>query len=312
LADGWRDFAGTGDEAVADLVREDRVDILADLPGHTAYNRLSVFARKPAPIQLTFLGRGTTTGLSAIDYRLTDRLLSPPDSPEWFSEGPFFLPACSHCYRPPDGAPRVTPLPASRSGHITFGSFNSHAKLNPSVIRTWARILQALPKGRLVLKDRTLADAAQQRSVFELFARRGLAAHRLTLLPQTGAHVDHLRLYAQIDIALDPFPYNGCTTTCEAIWMGVPVITLAGSMSFGRHGASLLPTLGLVTLVTSTPEAYVTQAVDLAARLDELAALRRTLRPQMAASPLCDADTFARNVEQAYRLMWRRWCQQGE
>jgi predicted O-linked N-acetylglucosamine transferase (SPINDLY family) len=307
LAHAWRQITAMGDDAVAELIRADRIDILVDLSGHTAGNRLMVFARKPAPVQVTYLGYATTTGLSAMDYRLTDWFLSPPDSPEWSSEELIRLEPSCHCYRPPADAPPVAPLPAITIGHVTFGSFNSLAKLTTPVIGVWAQILHALPQACLILKDRTLADSAQRQRYLDLFEQHGIGGNRITLLPRAPIHGDHLAVYGHIDLGLDPFPYNGCTSTCESLWMGVPVITLAGVMSYSRYGLSLLSTLGLDDLVTTTPEAYVAKAVELATQPNVLARLRATLRSRMAASPLCDNITFARNVDRAYRLMWHRW-----
>ncbi len=303
----WRQITGMGDQAVAGLIRTDGIDILVELSGHTSGNRLLVFARKPAPVQATYLGSLTTTGLTTIDYRLTDHFLSPPDSSEWFSEELIRLPGCFVCYRPPEGAPPVAPLPASSRGEITFGSFNNLRKLTPEVVALWCRILHALPGSRLILKDRTLADPSQQARCRGAFAEHGIAADRVELLPRTSA-AEYLAEYGRVDIGLDPFPYNGCTTTCDAMWMGVPVVTLAGVMSYGRFGVSLLSNLGLTHLIAATPDAYVRIAVESAKKRKTLAALRAELRPRMAASLLCDAKTFAQGVEQAYRDMWRRWC----
>jgi predicted O-linked N-acetylglucosamine transferase (SPINDLY family) len=308
LADGWRNIATLTDEAVAECIRADGIDILVDLSGHTGDNRLLVFARKPAPVQAAYFGTVVTTGLTAIDYRFTDRYLSPPDSPEWSSETLIRLPACVACYQPPAWAPDVAPLPAFTNPHVTFGCFNNLAKVGPEVIALWSHILRALPTARLILKDRTLVDTTQRAKYVGLFRDCGVSPERLDLLPRTPV-VDYLAAYGRVDIALDPFPFNGCTTTCEALWMGVPVVTLAGDASCGRFGVSLLSTVGLPRFIATKPEAYVKVAVDLAADLGELAALRAGLRPLMAASPLCDPKALAKAVEDAYRLMWRRWCQ---
>ncbi|TAL09209.1 MAG: tetratricopeptide repeat protein [Nitrospirae bacterium] len=303
----WRQITGMDDRTVAELIRADGIDILVDLSGHTSGNRLLVFARKPAPVQVTYLGSLTTTGLTTIDCRLTDRFLSPPSGSEWFSEELIRLPGCFVCYRPPEEAPLVTPLPASSRGEITFGSFNNMRKVTSEVVALWCRILQAVPRSRLVLKDRTLADLAQQARCRGLFTEHGVAADRVELLPRTSL-AEYLVEYGRMDIGLDPFPYNGCTTTCDAMWMGVPVVTLAGAMSCGRFGVSLLSNLGLTHLIASTPDVYVKIAVELAQKRKMLAALRAELRPRMAASTLCDARTFAHGVEQAYRRAWKRWC----
>jgi predicted O-linked N-acetylglucosamine transferase (SPINDLY family) len=307
LANVWRNIAGMTDEAVAQLIASDRIDILIDLSGHTSNNRLLVFARKPAPIQMTYLGSVTSSGMPAMDYRLLDRLLAPPDGAEWSSETVIRLPGYFACYRPPADAPPVGPLPAAAAGHVTFGSFNNLAKVTPEVLALWSRILRRLPKARLILKDRILVDQAQRDRYWGLLKRHGIAAERVELLPRT-TWGEYLAAYGRVDIALDPFPYNGGATTCEALWMGVPVVTLAGAMAYGRYGVSLLSNLGLPHLVATTPASYVTIAVELAKKRKPLAVLRAELRPRMAASVLCDAKGFAQGVEQAYRRVWKRWC----
>nr|MBI3614212.1 tetratricopeptide repeat protein [Nitrospirota bacterium] len=306
-ADAWRSLVGVKDEDAADLIANDRIDILIDLAGHTGGNRLLVFARKPAPVQVTYLGSLTTTGLTAIDYRLTDRFLTPPDTAEWFAEELVRLPGCFLCYRQPAEVPAVSPLPAAQAGHVTFGSCNNFTKVTPAVVELWSRILLHVPRSRLVLKDRNFADAAHRLGCLELFGRCGIEEDRIELLARTSIY-DYFALYGRVDIGLDPFPYNGCTTTCDTLWMGVPVVTLAGVMSYSRFGVSLLSNLGLEELIATTPDAYVEKAVGLAKDLTRLAALRETLRQRMAGSPLCDAKAFAQGVERAYRDMWKRWC----
>ena len=310
-ADGWRDIVDTSDEALAGLIREDGIDILVDLSGHTGGNRLPVFARKPAPVQVTYIGYGTTTGLSAMDYRFTDQYLSPSDSREWCSEELIRLPGCFSCYRPSAEAQAVAPSPASTTGHVTFGSFNNLAKVTPVAVGVWAEILRAVPQARLIIKYETFADAGQVARCRGLFAKEGVSVERLEFIPKTATHAEHLALYGRVDIGLDSFPYNGCTTTCDALWMGVPVVTLAGAMSFSRYGVSLLSNLGADDLIATTPEAYVEKAVELASDHKRLMALRAELRPRMAASPLCDAKTLTCEVENAYRSMWHRWCGSG-
>lgn len=309
--DGWRDIVGTSDDALAGLIREDGIDILVDLSGHTGGNRLPVFARKPAPVQVTYIGYGTTTGLSAMDYRLTDQYLSPSDSREWCSEELIRLPGCFSCYRPSGEAPAVAPSPASTTGHVTFGSFNNLAKVTPVVVGLWAEILRAVPQARLILKDAAFADAGQVARYQGLFAKEDVRGERLEFIPKTATHAEHLALYGRVDIGLDSFPYNGCTTTCDALWMGVPVVTLAGAMSFNRYGVTLLSNLGVDDLIATTSGAYVEKAVKLATDRKRLMALRDELRPRMAASPLCDAKTLTCEVENAYRSMWHRWCKSG-
>ncbi|MEK7412468.1 MAG: tetratricopeptide repeat protein, partial [Planctomycetota bacterium] len=303
VTDAWRNIAGLTDEAVAERVVADGIDILIDLSGHTARNRLLVFARKPAPVQVTYLGSLTTTGLATMDYRLTDRFLSPTNGPEWSSEELIRLPTCFACYQAPAESPAITPLPATSNGYVTFGSLNNLVKMPPTVINLWSKILQLVPESRLILKDKTLADPAQRVRYLGLFTSNGIEPERIELLQGTS-NIEHMAAYGRVDIGLDPFPYTGCLTTCEALWMGVPVVTLAGVMAYSRAGVSLLSNLDLEGLVAATPEAYVEIAVESAKKTRHLAVLRSKLRARMAASALCDAKTFAREVEKVYRRMW--------
>jgi len=307
LADVWRNIVGLSDEAVAGLIRADGIDILVDLSSHTQGNRLLVFARKPAPVQVAYGGSAMTTGLTTMDYRLTDHFLSPPDSPEWSSEEPIRMPGAVACYRPPAEAPAVSSLPALANGYVTFSCFNNLVKVTPGAVALWSRILRALPDARLIMKDRALADTAQRARYLGLFRDNGIEAERIELLLRTPM-AEYLATYGRVDIALDPFPYNGCTTTCEALWMGVPAVTLAGILANGRMGVTLLSNVGLSRLIAATPEEYVRIAVELATDRQSLALLRTGLRSRMAASPLCDVKALANEVEGAYRLMWRRWC----
>lgn len=310
-ADHWRNIAGMSDEEAAQCIREDRIDILIDLAGHTANNRLLTFARKPAPVQVAYLGYPNTTGLTTMDYRLTDAQADPEGCTEHlFTERLIRLPRVFLCYRPSEGAPPLVAPPVVETGRITFGSFNALSKITPEVVACWSRILRALPKARLILKNSSLRDEATCRRYLDLFSREGIAPGRLDLLSWTASASEHLVLYWRVDIALDPFPYNGTTTTCEALWMGVPVITLAGRTHAGRVGVSLLNSVGLDDLVADSPDRYVELAVQLARQPERLTSLRRELRECMAASPLCDAPVFARDLEAAYRTMWQQWCTQ--
>jgi predicted O-linked N-acetylglucosamine transferase (SPINDLY family) len=311
-ADRWRRLAGLSDEAVAQQIRADQIDILIDLSGHTRGNRLLVFARQPAPVQVTWLGYPTTTGLSAMDYRLTDGFADPAGMTEHLhSEKLVRLPECFSCYRPPSGAPEVSGLPARAKGYVTFGSFNNLAKINREVMVVWAKILQAVPGSRLTLKNTGLGGGSVQQRVWETFRGLGVAPERLELLGNDPSPRVHLERYGSIDIGLDPFPYNGATTTCEALWMGVPVVALAGKAHAGRVGVSQLSNLGLTELVGNSTEEYVAIAARLARDLERLSALRTELRSRLAASPLTDAPRFTRNLEQAYRGMWQEWCVGG-
>jgi len=300
----WREIAALSDEAVAALVREDGIDILVDLAGHTARHRLLVFARKPAPIQVTWLGYPNTTGLDAIDYRLTEAVSDPPASEAWHSEELVRLPGPFSCYRPSEASPPVGPPPSAASGQVTFGCFNHLAKVTPPVIELWAGILRALPSSRLLLKSRGLADLETASRLRGEFVRRGIEPGRLELNGEELSQARHLGLYQRVDIALDPFPYNGTTTTCEALWMGVPVVSLAGCTHVSRVGASLLTHLGVPEWIANSREEYLERCGELAGDGPRLAAIRAGLRERMRASPLCDAAGFTRGLEEAYRGMW--------
>ncbi|MBI4184062.1 MAG: tetratricopeptide repeat protein [Proteobacteria bacterium] len=305
VAGRWVDIVGLGDEEAAARIRADGIDLLVDLAGHTGENRLGLFALRPAPVQATWIGYPNTTGLAAIGWRITDAIADPPGARDTlYSERLVRLPGCFLCYRPPAAAPE----PARAPGPFAFGSFNHLAKLNPRVIAAWAEILRRVPAARLVLKARSLADAETRARVLAAFAQAGVAAERIALHAWIGDPAGHLGLYREVDVALDPFPYNGTTTTCEALWMGVPVVTLAGEAHAGRVGASLLSAAGLPELIAGTADAYVERAVALAADRGRLARLRDGLRRRLAASALTDANAHTRALEAAYREMWRAWC----
>jgi predicted O-linked N-acetylglucosamine transferase (SPINDLY family) len=313
LADRWCNVTPLSHQQLADRIREDGIDILVDLAGHTAGNRLPVFAQKPAPIQVSWLGYPGTTGLDAIDARLTDDIADPPgEADRCHSERLVRLPDGFLCYSPPEDAPSVTPLPAISAGHITFGSFNNPAKITHEAIRAWAAILNNLPNARLLLKGKAFADATTCRRFRRLFAACGIDANRLTTMGMTQSSREHLDLYGQVDIALDTFPYNGTTTTCEALWMGVPVVTLKGKRHAARVGASILHRLELDHLTASSQDDYVAKALTLAGDTAALQALRAGLRERMQRSPLCAPRPFAAAVEDAYRTLWQQWCQQGD
>jgi protein O-GlcNAc transferase len=305
-ADHWVSIAGIGDSQAADAIRRDRIDILVDLSGHTARNRLTLFGLKPAPVQVTWLGYPNTTGLDAMDYRLTDRIADPEGgSDETNTEQLVRLERAFVCFRPPDESPPVSAPPALTSGHVTFGSFNSLIKITPDVVRLWSRILSAVPASRLFLKARQLADGETRMHLLSQFAHHGIAPGRLDLAPMVIDKAEHLDMYRHIDLALDPFPYNGTTTTCEALSMGVPVIALRGSRHAGRVGASLLTAVGLDELIAEDEDGYLERAMGLARDHKRRADLRAGLRDTMRRSPLCDAADFAAAVERAYRSMWR-------
>lgn len=308
--DAWRDIVGQTDQQVADQIRVDRVDILVDLALHTARNRLLVLARKPAPVQATYLAYPGYSGLDTVDYRLTDPHLDPSDDcVATGPERPIRLPETYWCYQPlVEPSPEVTPLPALTAGHITFGCLNNFGKVTPVTLAIWCRLLAAVPEAHLLLHTH---PGSHRRRLRELFARNNLDPQRLEFADHVPI-AQYFRCYQSIDIALDPFPFPGGTTTCDALWMGVPVITLAGPTPVSRGGVSLLSNIGLSELAAQSVDEYVAIAATLARDLPRLAALRAGLRERMQRSPLMDAPRFARNLEAAYRSMWHRWCGQSE
>jgi len=306
--DQWHNLVGLADEPAAELIRRQQIDILVDLAGHTAQNRLLLFARKPAPVQAAFLGYPDTTGLSTMDYRLTDAYADPPGQSEsYYSEQLLRVSPCAWCYRP-TCRPPVTARPA---GPITFGCFNTFAKVTEPMLALWGGILQAVPRSRLLLKAAGLGSPSVRERVLAIFAQQGIAPERLELRGLEPTQGGHLALYGQVDLALDTFPYHGTNTTLEALWMGVPVVTLAGASHVSRVGVSLLSNLGLPELVAGSQEQYVRIATELAGDVPRRAHLRATLRQRLEQSPLMDAPRFARTIEAAYRQMWRAWCQKN-
>jgi predicted O-linked N-acetylglucosamine transferase (SPINDLY family) len=306
-ADHWRAVRYQRDEQIAQLIRDDKIDILVDLAGHIAGNSLLVFARKPAPVQVTYLGYQNTTGMTAMNYRLTDALADPPGATDrYYTERLVRLDDAFFCYRPADEAPPVAPLPAHANGHITFGSFNNFRKVTPPTVDAWLEILTRVPNSRLlVLANR--GGYAQQHCQ-QLARQRGIEPARIEFFDKCP-RARFYQLLQRADVALDPFPFNGHTTSCDSIWLGVPVVMLQGTAYASRFGASVLANVGLDDLIARSTEEYVAAAVELAGDVDRLAALRGTLRPRMAESVLLDFGGFARKVEAAYRHMWREWCQ---
>jgi len=302
-SDHWRSLVGLSDAQAAELIHQDAIDILVDLDGHTGGNRLLVFARKPAPIQATYLGYRDTTGLPAIDFFITDAHANPPGLTEaYFQERLIRLPGCALCYRA-GLAPEISDEPPGRqSGQVTFGCLNNLAKVSDQVLALWSRVLAATPGSRLLLDTRGSHQAGEMRRA--ALASHGISPERLLLARRTVTRSDYLDLYTPVDICLDPFPYNGSVTTCDALWMGVPVISLSGRTSTSREGVRILRTLGLDELLAESPEDYVRIAVELAADWPRLAVLRSGLRDRMSRSSLMDAVRFARNLEAAYHTMW--------
>ena len=309
LVDEWHDVGHLFDDALARQIREDHIDILIDLSGHTVGNRLIALAMKPAPVQMTYLGYPNTTGMEAIDYRITDAVADPVGMTESLhSETLLRLTPCAWCYRPPSDCPPVAGLPALRNGYVTFGSFNILAKVSDATVQLWSRVLSAVPPSRLLIKAKALADAEARRITLERFARHGIDTSRIELDPGGGSIVDHLAAYSRVDLALDPFPYHGTTSTCEAMLMGVPVLTLAGVTHASRVGASLLSAVGIAQFVASDVDHLVRIATDWSNDLLQLTQMRASLRDRLLRSPLCDAASFARGFESALREAWTRWC----
>ena len=311
MVDHWRDLSTLDDPAASARIRADSIDILVDLSGHTAGNRLPLFRAKPAPIQITYLGYPATTGLDVMDYRLTDELADPPGHETHCSEELIRVPGCFLCYTPPPQSPPVAPAPAASTSHVTFGSFNNLAKINEEVIALWCRLLHSLPDSRLLLKNPSLSDPATADYCRARVAKHAIDTERLELLGLEATTEAHLDTYRHVDIALDTLPYNGTTTTCEALWMGVPVVTLAGHTHAGRVGVSLLTAVGLRDLISGDPEDYLAKAAALAENPARLTELRQSLRDTMSASPLCDGVAFARKIEAVYRDVWKTWCTQA-
>lgn len=312
-ADVWHDISKiSSDFDVATLIHEDKVDILVDLAGHTGYSRLQVLALKPAPIQATYLGYPNTTGLSLVDYRITDSYADPPALTDGFhTEKLIRLPKSFLCYNPIDAFPQVSELPALSSGVVTFGCCNNPTKITPNVIEVWSNILRQLPQSRLLLKNQRYTDSSVREIFWNYFESYGVGRDQVVLVGDRQGFTEHFQIYNEMDIGLDPFPYNGTTTTCETLWGGVPVVVLAGNAHVCRVGVSILSNVGLPDLIGETPDDYVQIAVDLARDLPRLRELRHNLRSLMEASPLRDPQAHARALERAYRQMWRNLVVSG-
>jgi protein O-GlcNAc transferase len=310
LAEVWRDAARMSDPDLADTINRDEIDVLVDLTGHAGIPRLGVFAQQPAPVQVAWLGYLNTTGLTRIQYRLCDAYTDPPGvTDHLFTETLVRLPHSQWCYRPFLSVDPATEPPFQRDGYITFGSFNNAPKLSPTVRRLWADILTRMPDSRLVIvgmpegraRDRLMMD----------FLQAGIVASRLTIVPYVPMH-EYFPWFNRVDMALDTTPQSGGTTTCDTLWMGVPVVTVSGSRCVSRNAASILSTLGLPEWIASTPDDYVRLAVEFARDEAVLVRLRHSLRQRMRESPLMDEPRFARDIESAYRRMWKTWCEGAE
>lgn len=309
-ADVWREVGADSIEDLRRRIAEDGIDILFDLAGHTSNNRLKLFAGRAAPLQIGWLGWFHTTGLEAMDAAVMDPHTVPEGGERWFTERVIRLPHSRFCYWPPPEAPEVAPLPMRREGRVTFGSFNNLAKLNPAVIAAWAAVLRAVPESRLVLKWKTLADETLRQRLSAAFLAEGIPQERLELRLRSP-HRDMLAEYGDIDIALDPFPFTGGLTSCETLWMGVPVLTLllsgAGARPVSRQTYAFLSNLGLAEeFAASSVADYVAKAVAWSRQPDALAALRRDLRPRMAASKLCDGGALMRALEDEIEMLYKR------
>lgn len=311
LADHWVVIRGMSDDMAAERIRRDAIDILVDLSGHTSDNRLLVFARQPAPVQVSWLGYPNTTGLRAMNYRITDVVADPCDgeADRYYTERLIRIPDGFCCFRDDPRSGPVQSPPQERYGYVTFGSFNMLAKVTPEVVGAWSDILRAVPESRLLLKASSLGDDKTKATIGDRFAAHDIDRQRVELMGLAPKE-EHYRLYARIDIALDTFPYNGTTTTCEALWMGVPVITLSGRHHAGRVGASILQQLDLGEFVAHDRTAYVSLATQLASDGARRSLLRRSLRGRMSDSVLMNAAAFATRMERAYRQAWCDWCRE--
>ncbi|XP_047307864.1 probable UDP-N-acetylglucosamine--peptide N-acetylglucosaminyltransferase SPINDLY [Impatiens glandulifera] len=304
----WREIYGIDEKKLASMVREDKIDILVELTGHTANNKLGMMACRPAPVQVTWIGYPNTTGLPTIDYRITDSFVDPLHTRQKNIEELIRLPECFLCYTPSPEAGPVCATPALSNGFVTFGSFNNLAKMTPKVLEVWAKILCAIPNSRLIVKCKPFCcDSVRQRFLSTL-QQLGLESSRVDLLPLILLNHDHMQAYALMDISLDTFPYAGTTTTCESLYMGVPCVTMKGSVHAHNVGVSLLNTVGLGHLVAKTEDEYIQLSVKLASDITALAKLRMSLRDLMSNSPLCNGPKFILGVESVYRSMWRRYC----
>ena len=307
LSDGWVDTRGISDEALSQRIYADRIDILVDLAGHTAKNRLLVFARRPAPIQVTWAGYVGSTGLSAMDYLIADNQHVPQGVDSYYSEKIIRLPESYICYEPPDYAPPVGPPPFRRNGYVTFGCFNNPAKINTGVLSAWTEILRSVPKSRLFLKYTNMDSDKNVKRISNFVSENGVSASRIRI-ENSSPHSELLACYNNVDIVLDTFPYSGGLTTCESLWMGVPVITLPGETFASRHSFGHLKNVGLQDLVSSDWPDYVSKAVELAQDARQLIALRNDLREQVAEPRLCDGKRFAEDFAAAMRQIWKDWC----
>ena len=306
----WVLIEGMSDDQAVQRIRQDGIHVLIDLAGHTPHNRLALFARRSAPVQVTWLGYFATTGLPTMDYILVDQYVSPPDEEGHFSEQRMWLPDTYRCFTPPAETIQVNPLPVLSSGHLTLGCFNNLSKLNDSVLRLWGQILHEIPHARMLLKSWQLGSLVQQDEMRARLVAQGFDMSRVELQGSSG-YQDYLQSYHQVDIALDPFPYTGGTVSIEGLWMGVPVLTLRGHDMLSRSGENLLQNLNMPEWIAEHEQDYLRRAVDWSGRITELAKIRQHLRPRLLQSPLCDGARFAQQWEYVLWEMWRRFAKQG-
>lgn len=302
----WRDIYRMYDRDVFSKIQEDKIDILVDLAGHAGNKRLRVFSTGAAPIQITYCGYPDTSGLSNMNYRITDTIADPEGSEMYYTEKLLRMKHSFLCYRPSQKTPQVQPTPAIKNGFTTFGSFNHISKLSDETIKLWAKILQQNKNSRIILKAKQFSDNLTMENFLLKFKKNGVSENRVDLINHTSDHNAHLALYNNIDIALDPFPYNGTTTTCEALWMGVPVITLYGNNHASRVGGTLLTNTGLKSLVVKDKESYFRTAIFLSQNTEQLNSLRLGLRQTFASSPICDGQNFTKELEQLYKMLIKK------
>lgn len=306
-ADQWRDISVMPDDEVAQKIYNDKIDVLVDLAGHTGWTRLKAFTYKPAPVQATYLGGATTTGLRAMDYWITDDIIHPENTPEPSSEEKYRLPRCFYSYTPLDNTPDV--LPQSRAKQPTFGSFNDFRKLTERTIEMWSAVLNSIPEAVMLLKHRSLQEAEKQAWVLQQFKQNNVDTSRIHFAGHTKNHIEHFDQYNNIHVALDPFPFTGATTTIDTLWMGVPTVTLAGNNMASRYSASFLHAVGLDDLITNSLEDYVAVAKKLITDKVRLTQLRKTLRETMKNSELCDGAGLTKALETFYQDAYSKFCQ---
>jgi len=301
--DHWRSIVGLSDDAAATLIRDDQVDILVDLAGHTGGNRLALFGLRPAPVQVTWLGYPNTTGLGAMDFRLTDAIADPEKADAIHTESLVRLENGFLCYRPDESAPDVSLPPITQNGYVTFGSFNNITKVTPDVVLGWANVMHGFADSRLYLKSKLLEETTVREKILAQFAESNINPERIEIAGRVPGYFDHLACYSNVDIALDTYPYNGTTTTCEALWMGVPVVVPGGKTHRSRVSQSILSRVGLSQAVAESPDDMTRVVTELTQSVSDLASLRAGLREAMRDSALCQPARFAQSVQNAFLAM---------